>query len=227
MGKVIHSILEDRGHTISYIIDQDNGDDLALLNDSNTDVAIEFTRPEVAYDNINRCIDQGVKVISGTTGWLDHLPTIEEKTKALGGAFFYASNFSLGVNLFFHLNRYLARLMSGTGYEVEMKEIHHTEKLDQPSGTAITLAEGLLDVHEEKSSWVNEPSKDSRALSIISERLANVPGTHTVSYRSAEDSIEIKHQAFSRQGFALGAVKVAEWIQDKKGFLSMDDYLNI
>ena len=227
MGKVIHGLLTERGHTISHIIDVEGESQLSSLSPRSTDIAIEFTRPEVAFENIKTCLDKGVKVVSGTTGWLDRIDEIEQLTKSTGGAFFYASNFSLGVNLFFHLNRYLAQLMAHTGYEVSMKEIHHTEKLDQPSGTAITLAEGILTEQTEKSSWINEETQNPAHLQIISERLPNVPGTHTVTYTSAEDSIEVKHQAFSRQGFALGAVKVAEWIQDKSGFLSMDDYLNI
>ncbi len=227
MGKVIHSILESRGHQVSHIVDVSNASDLAKLHPDNTDVAIEFSRPDSAFENIKACLNQRVKVITGTTGWLENLPEIQRLTEETNGAFFYASNYSLGVNLFFALNQYLARLMANTGYDVEMEEIHHTEKLDQPSGTAITLAEGLLAEHPAKTSWVNEKSTAEGKLSIISERLPNVPGTHRVTYTSAQDSIEIKHTAFSREGFALGAVKIAEWIRDKSGFLKMDDYLNI
>lgn len=227
MGKVIHELLTAREHQISFIIDQENSSQLEELNSDNTDVAIEFSRPESAFSNITACLRQGVKVVSGTTGWLDHLPDIEALIKEKNGTFFYASNYSLGVNLFFKLNRKLAQLMEAHDYEVNMTEIHHTEKLDQPSGTAITLAEGILEENQTKSDWINEESTDNTKLSIISERKPNVPGTHTVSYTSAEDSIEITHTANSRKGFALGAVKVAEWIKDHQGMLDMDDFLKI
>lgn len=227
MGKVIHELLSARGHQISFIIDQNNGNQLTELNQDNTDVAIEFSRPESAFANITACIRQGVKVVSGTTGWLDKLPEIDALVNQTQGTFFYASNFSLGVNLFFKLNRQLATLMDAHDYEISMTEIHHTEKLDQPSGTAITLAEGILEKSQSKSDWINEESTDKTKLSIISERKPNVPGTHTVSYTSAEDSIEITHTANSRKGFALGAVKVAEWIKGQQGMLDMDDFLKI
>lgn len=227
MGKVIHDLLTARGHQISFTIDQENGYQLAALSPDNTDVAIEFSRPESAFDNISSCISRGVKVVSGTTGWLDRLPEIEKQVHETNGTFFYASNYSLGVNLFFSLNRKLAELMRDHDYEISMQEIHHTEKLDQPSGTAITLAEGVIEEIDSKSNWINEESTDKTKLSIISERKPNVPGTHTVSYTSNEDTIEITHTANSRKGFALGAVKVAEWIKDKQGMLDMDDFLKI
>ena len=227
MGKVIHELLTARGHKISFIIDQDNRDQLAELNGDNTDVAIEFSRPESAFANITSCISHGVKVVSGTTGWLDKIPEIETLVNETQGTFFYASNYSLGVNLFFKLSRQLATLMDAHDYEISMTEIHHTEKLDQPSGTAITLAEGILEESQTKTDWINEESTDNTKLSIISERKPNVPGTHTVSYTSAEDTIEITHTANSRKGFALGAVKVAEWINDQQGMLDMDDFLKI
>ena len=227
MGKVIHELLTARGHQISIIIDQDNPHQLQEMSPENTDVAIEFSRPETAFANITACLNQGVKVVSGTTGWLDHLSEVEKLVAKTNGAFFYASNYSLGVNLFFKLNRKLAQLMDASDYEVSMTEIHHTEKLDQPSGTAITLAEGILQENDILSNWINEKSTDNTKLSIISERKPNVPGTHTVSYTSEEDTIEITHIANSRKGFALGAVKVAEWIKDQKGMLAMEDFLKI
>ncbi|CAE7940410.1 dapB [Symbiodinium sp. KB8] len=227
MGKVIHDLLNARGHQVSFIIDQENRHQLDELSPENTDVAIEFSRPESAFVNITACLKKGVKVVSGTTGWLDHLPEIESLVSETDGTFFYASNYSLGVNLFFKLNKKLAELMENHDYEVGMTEIHHTEKLDQPSGTAITLAEGILEENQSKSNWINEESTDKTKLSIISERKPNVPGTHTVSYTSAEDTIEITHTANSRKGFALGAVKVAEWIKDHRGMLGMDDFLKI
>ncbi len=227
MGKVIHDLLIARGHKISYIIDQENGHQLDELTPENTDVAIEFSRPESAFSNITTCLRKGVKVVSGTTGWLDRLPEIEKLVNDSNGGFFYASNYSLGVNLFFTLNRKLAQLMDQHDYEISMTEIHHTEKLDQPSGTAITLAEGILEENHAKADWINEESTDKTKLSIISERKPNVPGTHTVFYTSEEDTIEITHTANSRKGFALGAVKVAEWIKNHQGMLNMEDFLKI
>lgn len=228
MGKIIHDILLKRGHNISLIIDQHNPSDLRNLSADTTDVAIEFSRPEAAVDNINACLEQGIPVLSGTTGWLEHLPSIEDRVKHKNGTFFYASNYSIGVNLFFALNKHLSRIMSEyENYGVEMTETHHTEKLDQPSGTAITLAEGILENYPKKQHWVNSKVEDKEKLGIISERLPNVPGTHAVSYTSSEDTIEITHKAHSRMGFAMGAVHVAEWLKEKKGFLSMEDYLKI
>lgn len=227
MGKVIHDLVTARGHQVSFIIDQDNRHQLNEISSDNTDVAIEFSRPESAFSNISACLSKGIKVVSGTTGWLDHLPEIESLVKETNGTFFYASNYSLGVNLFFKLNKKLAQLMDDHDYEASMTEIHHTEKLDQPSGTAITLAEGILEENQSKKNWINEESTDKTKLSIISERKPNVPGTHTVSYTSAEDTIEITHTANSRKGFALGAVKVSEWIKDQQGMLNMDDFLKI
>ena len=228
MGKEIHKILENRNHKISFIIDTDNQSDLQNLKPENTDVAIEFSSPTSALANILQCLDQGIKVISGTTGWLESVNEVEEKTNTSGGAFFYASNYSLGVNVFFHLNKYLASVMNDlSDYDVELEEIHHTQKLDQPSGTAITLAEGVINQRSVATKWINEKSSTSKELGIISKREPDVPGTHLITYESQEDVIEIKHTAKSRKGFALGAVKVAEWIQNKKGVLSMDDFLDI
>lgn len=228
MGKEIHRILESRGHAISMIIDADNRNDLSKISPSNTEVAIEFSSPQSALDNILTCLDQGIKVVSGTTGWLDSIEKVEAKTQSSGGAFFYASNYSLGVNVFFHLNKYLAAMMNDLReYEVSMEEIHHTEKLDQPSGTAITLAEGVIKERSAATKWINEKSSEPDQIGIISKREPNVPGTHLINYESGEDIIEIKHTAKSRIGFALGAVKVAEWILEQEGMLSMDDFLDI
>ncbi len=228
MGKEIHKLLASRGHDISFIIDQNNQQELAQVTPINTDVAIEFSAPASAFDNICQCLDQGVKVMSGTTGWLEHMPLIQEKVDKLDGTFFYASNYSLGVNIFFHLNQALAKVMADfDAYQLSMEEIHHTEKLDQPSGTAITLAEGVINQIPDKTNWVNKETTASNEVGIVSTRLPGVPGTHVVSYSSEEDVIEIKHTAASRRGFAMGAVKVAEWIQDQKGVLSMQNYLKL
>jgi len=228
MGKEIHKILDARGHEVSSTIDANNSEDVRRLSPSNTDVAIEFSSPKTAFQNITSCISNGVKVISGTTGWLERLPEVHHQVNQNNGTFFYASNFSLGVNLFFHLNSFLATLMKDfEDYKAELEEIHHTEKLDQPSGTAITLAEGVIKALPRATNWINQSSDDVTKLGIVSKRMPSVPGTHTVKYQSEEDLIEIKHTAASRKGFALGAVKVAEWIQNETGLLSMQDYLKL
>jgi 4-hydroxy-tetrahydrodipicolinate reductase len=228
MGRTIERIAINRGHSISFKIDVSNQSDIEKINQSNTDVAIEFTQPESAFDNISHCIENGVAVVSGTTGWLKKKPIIDELTRQSSGAFFYASNYSIGVNLFFQLNKYLAAMMKKfDDYSVSMEEIHHTEKLDAPSGTAITLAEGLLSNYPSKTKWVNNPSKQSEELEIISKRIAQVPGTHSVFYNSSVDTIEIKHTAHSREGFASGAVMAAEWINGRTGVYGMNDLLKL
>lgn len=226
MGKAIETIALNRGHEISFKISIDNQADLLLINPTNTDVAIEFTQPESAFDNLKKCIENGVPVVCGSTGWLENKPSIEKLTIEKNTAFFYASNFSVGVNIFFHLNKVLAKLMSGfSGYEIGMEEIHHTEKKDAPSGTAITLAEGIMENNPSKTSWVNDSRYLENELPIVSKRIENVPGTHVVAYNSIIDSIEIAHTAHSREGFALGAVLAAEFISTKKGVFGMDDML--
>lgn len=228
MGKTIERIAGERGHQIAHIIDINNRDSLQRLTGKDADVAIEFTQPESAYENIQSCIINGIPVISGTTGWLDKKPDIEKLCTERGGTFFYASNFSIGVNIFIKVNRFLSKIMNGfTDYDVRIEEIHHTEKKDAPSGTAITLAEGILERLDRKRRWTKETSDNADDLVIASKREKDVPGTHTVSYYSLADDIEIKHTAHSREGFALGAVLAAEWIVGKKGVLSMDDYLQM
>ncbi len=227
MGKTIEQIARDRGHEISHIIDLNNQSDLFQLTRQETDAAIEFTQPESAFENLKYCVKQQIPVVSGTTGWLERKPELERVCQESQGAFFYASNFSIGVNIFFKLNQFLAKLMSKqTAYQIEMEEIHHTEKKDAPSGTAITLAEAILEAHPQKQKWINEPSKQAEELSIISKREPQVPGTHQIVYQSEIDRIEIKHEAFSRNGFALGAVLATEWLQDKTGVFGMDDMLD-
>ena len=226
MGKTIEQIALQRGHTISYIIDQENSQELARLSPDNTDVAIEFTNPERAFTHIRACLLQQVPVVCGTTGWLAQKSEAESICTAQQGAFFYASNFSVGVNIFFRLNEYLATLMQQqTTYQVTMEEIHHTEKKDAPSGTAITLAEGIMQNLQGFQKWVNAPTQNSQELPIISTREPDVPGTHSILYASEIDEIEIKHTAHSRQGFATGAVLAAEWLKDKKGVFGMADML--
>lgn len=226
MGQTIEKIATERGHTISHAINIDNLHELEQVTSSSTDVAIEFSEPNSAFGNITHCLKKGVPVVVGTTGWLEQLSEVEELCQKQDGSFFYASNFSIGVNIFFRLNEVLAGMMDKfPEYEVDMEEIHHIHKKDAPSGTAITLAEGILRHLSQKNSWVLGEGKGKDTLPIESKREGEVPGTHIVTYKSGVDDIEIKHTAHSRQGFALGAVKVAEWLPGKKGVLSMQDFL--
>ncbi len=237
MGKMIDALATNMGHEVVLKIDKDNADDFNKANLQQADVAIEFSRPEVAFNNLSACIQAGVPVVSGTTGWLEDKPALEALCKQEKGAFLYASNFSIGVNLFFELNRILAKMMNEQGqYQVSMEEIHHTQKLDAPSGTAITLAEGLIRNVLRKNSWINENQADTSSskvtpsdeqVKIISKRIDAVPGTHSIHYDSEIDSIEIKHTAHSREGFARGAIQAAEWIVGKEGVFSMKDVLGI
>lgn len=224
MGKTIERIALERGHEIAGRIDVDNQHELTTVQ---ADVAIEFSHPDAAFTNITRCLDRKIPVVCGTTGWLARKPEIVSLTQKNNGSFFYASNFSLGVNIFFKLNEHLAKMMRrfGAHYDITIDEVHHTEKKDAPSGTAITLAEGILKHIDRKKSWVNDNTENPEELAIKSFRIDQIPGTHVVKYSSMIDDIEIKHIAHSREGFALGAVMVAEWIRDKKGVLTMDDFL--
>jgi 4-hydroxy-tetrahydrodipicolinate reductase len=223
MGKTIERIALNRGHEISARIDIDNQNE---LDDAQGDVVIEFSHPDSAFNNITRCLLRKLPVVSGTTGWLDRRAEVVDLCSQVDGTFFYASNYSLGVNLFFKINEYVAKMMNGfPEYEIEMDEIHHSEKKDAPSGTAISLAEGILKNVTRKKSWVNKKTRKAEEIYIGSFRIDQVPGTHIVKYESPIDDIEIKHTAHSRDGFALGAVLVAEWAQNKKGVLSMDDFL--
>jgi 4-hydroxy-tetrahydrodipicolinate reductase len=228
MGKAIEQIATDRGHVISTIVDVSNKSDLSQITKSNVDVAIEFSEPGAAFHNISACIENGVPVVSGTTGWHSQLDQIKEKCIANNGTFITSTNFSLGVNIFFKLNEWLSKVMNNqSDYIPKMQEIHHLQKLDKPSGTAITLAKGLISSHKGYDHWTLDESVDQTTFTIEALRKPDVPGTHLVTYTSAIDQIEIKHTAFNRQGFALGAVVVAEWIKDKKGVLTMNDFINI
>lgn len=223
MGKTIERIALERGHQIAARIDVGNQQDLDTVTG---DVAIEFSHPDAAFGNITKCLERGIPVICGTTGWLSRKTEIEALCAQKQGTFFYASNYSLGVNIFFKVNEFLSRIMNGfDGYEPELAEIHHTEKKDAPSGTAITLAEGVLKHLSRKKAWVHDQAAAAAELPILSSRIGMVPGTHSVKYSSAVDDIEIKHTAHSREGFAQGAVLVSEWIKGKKGVLNMDDFL--
>jgi 4-hydroxy-tetrahydrodipicolinate reductase len=228
MGKEIEKIALEREHEIVLKIDITNPEDLTIKNLQKADVAIEFTMPSSATANYQLCFEAGIPVISGTTGWLDRQSEVFGKCKNLNGTFFYSSNFSLGMNIFFALNKKLATLMANRSeYKIEMTEIHHTHKLDAPSGTAITLAEGIMENISSKSKWVNQKTNESDELGIISERIGEVPGTHIIIYDSEVDYIEITHCAKSRKGLAFGAVLAAEFSKDKKGILTMNDMLNI
>ena len=228
MGKEIEKIALDRGHEISLKIDVSNPEELTIQNLQKSDIAIEFTVPSLAVNHYQLCFEAGIPVVSGTTGWLDRKAEVFEKCKNLNGTFFYASNFSLGVNIFFSLNKKLAALMANhSEYNVGMTEIHHTQKLDAPSGTAITLAEGVMENIPSKTKWVNQETENSAEIGIISERIGEVPGTHIIKYDSEVDYIEITHCAKNRKGLAFGAVLAAEFSYSKKGILTMNDLLNI
>ena len=224
MGKTIEQIARQRGHQIVSIIDINNTADFDSEAFRSADVAIEFTTPATALGNYMRCFEANVPVVSGTTGWLSHLDEVKAKCEQEGKTFFYASNFSVGVNIFFALNRYLAKIMNGfPAYDVRMTEVHHIHKLDAPSGTAITLAEGILDNVERKERWTLETAEQPTDLPIHAIREGEVPGIHEIIYESEADTISIKHDAKSRAGFALGAVIAAEFTAGKKGFLGMND----
>jgi 4-hydroxy-tetrahydrodipicolinate reductase len=230
MGKIISEIAESRGHSIAAKINLENQSDLKHLDTSSIDVAIEFSQPESAVENILWSIENKIPIVCGTTGWLDQKPKIEDFTTKNNGTFFYASNFSIGVNVFFKVNKFLAKLMSEQkDYQIKLEEIHHTEKKDAPSGTAITLAEGIIGEIDQLKGWVlaeDQHSPIASQLPISAKRIDPAPGTHTIKYESEIDTLEITHTAHSRKGFALGAVMVAEWIKNKKGVLSMDDFLS-
>lgn len=222
MGQMIEQIALNRGHEIVAKIDENSEN----IDFSTMDVAIDFSMPEAAFGNITKCLHNNVPIISGTTGWLNKYDDAITLCNEKKGAFIYASNFSLGVNIFFELNNYLAKMMQNLPeYNVELEEIHHTQKLDAPSGTAITLAEGVI-ANSNYKQWKLE-SAAKETLKITSKRIGTVPGTHTVAYDSIVDSIEIKHTAHNREGFALGAVTAAEWIIGKTGVFSMRDVLNL
>jgi len=228
MGKAIEEIAIEKGHTIVLRIDLNNIDEFTKANLSQADVAIEFTSPHTAFENVKKCIEYNVPVICGSTGWLDKWNEIETLCHQQNGTILYASNFSIGVNLFFELNTYLAKLMSKyNDYNVSLTEIHHTQKKDAPSGTAITLAEQVLANNSIKKSWVNHQTNNTDELEIISERIDPAPGTHTIKYASAIDDIEITHTAHNRVGFASGAVLAAEFIHNKKGIFTMKDALGL
>ncbi len=228
MGKVIEKVAQSRGHNIVARIDVENRQEFESLSASQIDAVIEFSHPSSAFQNVKSCLEKGVPVVCGTTGWLEQKPEIEALATQKGGAFFWSSNYSIGVNLFFELNKKLAQLMSPQKqYSVSTTEIHHTEKKDSPSGTAITLAEGIIQNNINKNKWINNEIPTDNEVAIWSAREGKVPGTHIVKYISEIDQIEISHVAHGREGFALGAVIAAEWIVGKKGVFGMKELLEI
>ncbi len=228
MGKAIEQIALDRNHEISFIIDQDNQEDIHKISPENTDIAIEFSQPSSAFNNIHTLLAHKVKTIAGTTGWLDRYDEIITLCNETNGTFLYASNFSIGVNLFFELNEWLASKMNQLeGFTASLEEIHHTEKKDAPSGTAITLAEGIQDKIGHINSWVNDVSEKLDTLGIVSKREGKVPGTHSVKYSSPLESVEIIHTAHDRKVFAEGVIKVSEWATNQTGVLSIREFLKI
>lgn len=226
MGKIIEQVAVSRGHHIKLKIDLNNLDDFNQVNFSDIDVAIEFTGPHTAYNNILKCLEYKKPVVCGSTGWLEHISDVENKCKSYNGSFLYASNFSVGVNIFFEVNKKLAQLMEGKNqYDVSVREIHHTQKKDAPSGTAITIAEQILSNNTSKQNWVNDVPSSKEELYIKSERIDPYPGLHEVTYSSDIDEIQITHNAHSRDGFALGAVLAAEYVSNRKGIFTMKDVL--
>ncbi len=228
MGKVIEKVAESRGHNVVARFDVDNRHEFEQLTVSQVDAVIEFSHPSSAFQNVKSCLEKNLPVVCGTTGWLENKPEVETLAIEKGGAFFWSSNYSIGVNLFFELNKTLAKLMAPQKqYSVSTTEIHHTEKRDAPSGTAITLAEGIIQNSENKLKWVSNEIPKQDEVAIWSAREGKVPGTHVVKYISDIDQIEISHIAHGREGFALGAVIAAEWIVGKKGVFGMKELLSI
>lgn len=230
MGKLIERIAIERGHEIVLIVDENNRKEVTDEQLGQAEVAIEFTMPQVAVENYKWCFSQGIPVVSGTTGWLERWEEVTAYCKENNGGFFYASNFSIGVNIFFRLNSYLAKLMKGfDDYKVFVEETHHIHKLDAPSGTAISIAEGILENHGGYTSWQLDEGNNATdgILPIIAKRIGEVPGIHAVTYKSEVDEIEIRHSAFSREGFAKGAVLAAEFLKGKTGVLGMEDMLKL
>ncbi len=229
MGRAIERIALAKGYDVPLVFDETNLKDFTVENLKTVDVAIEFSTPQSAVDNIVKCFEAGIPVVCGTTGWLDKMDEVKKLCIEKNGAFFYASNYSIGVNLFFRLNVYLARLMKNhPEYFASMEEIHHTHKKDAPSGTAIALADGIMKENEHIKKWVlnvDEPNDDELAIQSI--RVGEVPGTHTVFYTSEADEIKITHQAYSRQGFAEGAIHAAAWLIGRKGVFGMKDLLEL
>lgn len=228
MGKMVEEVALQRGHEVTVKINIENTEDFTKENISKADVAIEFTGPDSAFEDVTKCIGFGIPVVSGSTGWNDKLSEAKKICAETNGSFLHTSNFSVGVNIFFEINKHLARLMaSQPDYSVSLKEIHHTQKKDAPSGTAVSLAEQIIQNNSVKKKWVNHDTFVADEIPVLSERTDPAPGTHYIKYSSDIDDIEIIHTAHSRKGFALGAVLAAEYIADKKGVFTMADVLKL
>lgn len=228
MGHEIERVLLSRGHSVNLIIDQNNTADLCVDRLQGIDVAIEFTTPFTAYDNIRTCIEAGMAIVSGTTGWTQRLPELQELCRAKGGAMIYSSNYSLGVNIAFAINRRLAELMNRfADYDVRIEEVHHIHKKDTPSGTAITLANDIIARLDRKDGWVNVPTDDAAKIEIASVREGEVAGIHTVTYDSADDTLSLRHSLKSRRALATGAVIAAEFVCGRKGVFTMEDLFRV
>ena len=229
MGQTIAAVAAQRGHEIAGIVDLHASQlNITDFTPATVDVAIEFTHPDSAFANVAACLRQGLPVVCGSTGWLHHFEEATALTQELGGNLFYASNYSVGVNLFFHFNEYLAAKMHQFGgYDVAVREIHHTQKIDQPSGTALTAAEGILRHFPGKTTWRNAPAQAPAELAVLSERTGDVVGTHIVTYTSAADTLELKHAAHTREGFAHGALLAAEWLPSRAGVFGMKELLGL
>ena len=230
MGQAIAALAPAAGHEIVGIVDhQTSPAKIEDFTPAQVDVAIEFTHPESAFANVAACLRQGLPVVCGSTGWLHHFEEASALAHETRGALFYASNYSVGVNLFFHFNEYIAAKMNqfAAGYDVEMTEVHHTQKVDQPSGTALTAAQGILAHFPAKTTWRNAPAQAPQELAVLSERRGDVVGTHEVRYVSAADTITLRHEAHSRQGFAQGALLAAGWLPGRQGVFGMNDLLGL
>ena len=226
MGKEIEEVAIQRGHQILLKITSANTQDFIKVNFEQIDAAIEFTAPAVAFENVKKCIDFSIPVVSGSTGWNERIKELKDYCDAENGSFLYASNFSIGVQIFFIINKLLAQLMeSHADYDVSIREIHHTQKKDAPSGTAVTIAEQIIEILQRKTKWTQENANSDSEIAIFSERIDPAPGTHIIKYTSEIDDIELKHTAHNRKGFAFGAVLAAEFIRNKKGNFSMSDIL--
>ncbi len=226
MGQKIAQLAKSQGHEVVLTINIDNTSDLTVENLQKADVAIEFSTPSTAFDNIKTCLKSGTPVVSGTTAWLDKLDEAKNIANQNNTGLFYASNFSIGVNITFAINKYLAKVMNRfPQYDVTLHEVHHTQKLDSPSGTAITLAEGILENMERKDSWTHDEAKSAKELTVTAQRFNPSPGTHTILYHNLIDQIELKHTAHSRDGFAQGAIDAAAYMIGKKGFHNMENLL--
>ncbi|WP_019947118.1 4-hydroxy-tetrahydrodipicolinate reductase [Hymenobacter aerophilus] len=229
MGRAIEAQARARGHQLAGIIDPSRpGTSIADFTPAQVDVAIEFTHPDAAFQNVAACLRQGLPVVCGSTGWLHHFAEARALSAETGTPLFYASNYSVGVNLFFHFSEYMAAKMHQFGgYDVQVREIHHTQKVDQPSGTALTVAEGILRHFPGKTTWRNEPTTEPNELAVLSEREGAVIGTHIVTYSCPADTIELKHEAHTREGFVQGALLAAEWLPGRQGVFGMKDMLGL